>query len=211
MKWTAALLIILANTAHAGIFQCSPGVFTDKPCEGGKAVAVMQTGNPAAAGAKINYDFRQTTYPVHGGDYRSAFNAMKAMGKFNAWAKWNASYTYNRSQTDKACTMADLVINVSGEIQMPEWVEKGRAPRQDQSWWNEGQRQLQIHEDGHIQHGKDFAILLREQLLGLSSPDCKILDQIASAALYRLEANLRKLDEDYDRLTMHGPRQFNHD
>lgn len=211
MNWTATLTLILATSAQAQIFQCAPGVFTDKPCVDGKAIEIKQTANPAAAGAKINFDFKQTTYPVHGGDYWTAFNRMKAMGKFNAWAKWNASYTYNRSQTDKTCRMSDLAITITAEIQMPEWVEKGGAPAQDQRWWNEGHRQLQIHEDGHVAHGRDFAILLREKLLSLSADKCEQLDQMAQSQLFRLEANLRKIDEDYDRLTHHGLRQFNHD
>ncbi len=211
MKQSAAILFAVAINANAAIFQCGSGLYTDKPCEGGKALEAKQSANPAATNARIDFDLKHSSYPVHGSDYFSAFENMKARGKFNAWASWKVTYTFNQTQTPRNCVMSNLVISIAGEILMPNWVEKGMATPDHQAWWNTGQRQLQIHEDGHIQHGREFAILLRERLLSLNDQTCQGLELKAKQSLMALESNHRSREEEYDRLTYHGLRQFNHD
>jgi hypothetical protein len=211
MKKAAIAAMVFATTAQAEIFQCAPGIFTDQPCTSGTTLTIRPGGQQTAPPAQIKFNLQQRTYPIHGKDYLSAFTNLRASGKFSAWAQWKLEYEYKHAQTGKQCTIDNLIITVSGDILMPEWVEQTRAPQQDQAAWNRGQRQLQIHEEGHIQHGKDAAVMLRTKLLPLSAENCESVDRWATTALSTTTLYLQQLDRDYDRVTQHGLRQFDHD
>lgn len=156
MRHILALVVttLLSLPSQAQIFQCSLGVYTDKPCEGSKKFSITYDAKPAGQG----------------------------------------------------CRLENLVITIRGEILMPEWAEKSSAPSADQAYWDESYRGLKLHEDGHIQHGKEFAIPLNERLLGLGVVPCAELDARANQTHKTLYSCLQARDVEYDRRTSHGLR-----
>lgn len=92
---------------------------------------------------------------------------------------------------------------------MPEWAELSSAKAQDYNAWEGMYSILKTHEDGHIKHGEEFAILLREKLLGIGSQPCEKLQLVANQTSAQLTENLKRRDADYDFRTEHGLRQFN--
>lgn len=135
-----AMSALLSLPIRAQVFQCSPGVYTDKPCEGGAKVATAKDAK--WAGGKLDFQMHLKHYTVHGDSYHQVFANM-------------------------------------------------------------------LHEDGHIQHGKEFAILLKERLLGLGVVPCAELDARADQTHNTLYSNLQARDAEYDRRTSHGLRQHN--
>ena len=119
------------------------------------------------------------------------------------------TYTFDSKPSEKGCELSNLKIAVSGEILMPHWVEKSSAPSIDQRYWQQSWDVLKLHEDGHVQNGKEFGVLLREKMLGLGVVPCNQLKSTADATYSVLYENLRRRDEEYDRRSNHGLRQFN--
>ena len=201
------LTTLLSLPSQAQIFQCSPGVYTDKPCEGGAKVATAQDAK--WAGGKLDFQMHLKHYTVHGNSYHQVFANMMQAGPFQGFARWQVLKTYDAKPAGKGCTLENLVITIRGEILMPEWAEKSSAPSADQAYWNESYKGLKLHEDGHIQHGKEFAVLLKERLLGLGVVPCAELDARANQTHSTLYSNLQARDAEYDRRTSHGLRQNN--
>ncbi|MBI5912038.1 MAG: DUF922 domain-containing protein [Betaproteobacteria bacterium] len=66
---------------------------------------------------------------------------------------------------------------------------------------------LKRHEDGHIQHGRELALLVKERLMGLGVVPCDQMQALAEGEFQRLYGNLKARDQEYDARTNHGATQ----
>ncbi|MES2947155.1 MAG: DUF922 domain-containing protein [Pseudomonadota bacterium] len=207
----AAIFLIALNTVgHAQVHKCPNGMYTDKACPDGSTGSEIKL--PAAGMAtKIQFVSHLETYPVHGRTWPEVYANMMRNGPYTAWARWNVKTSYSKKQSQETCSIEDLTITIDGTIRMPEWQQRSSAAPKDRKGWDDSYAVLRIHEEGHIDHGKALAILLREKIAGIGRQPCTQIDSIAKAAQSQLTERLQKSDEDYDRFTNHGLKQFNPD
>jgi len=183
-------------------------VFTDQPC--GNAVAHIKTIATTPQGT-IEFEVPTRHYQVSATSYQDAIRAMKATnpGGFAGWARWKVDFHYSKDEQAGRCTIKSLVLKVHGDILMPQWVEEAQATAQEQTAWRTMYVNLKRHEDGHIQNGREFAVLLKERLLGIGAVSCDALESRSHQEYAQLFANLRKRDQEYDFRTDHGLLQDN--
>ena len=87
---------------------------------------------------------------------------------------------------------------------MPRWTEESSAPLELQRRWRDYYAALKRHEDGHIQHGRELALLVKERLMGLGAVPCDPVSQPlpreSSTPLrqpQRARSRVRRLDESW--------------
>jgi predicted secreted Zn-dependent protease len=198
--------------AFAQVNKCGQGkeaIYTDKPCADGGLAMTM----PDSPGGSVSFDIRTHHYAVSAPNFPSAVKTIQSNreGGHWGWAKWKVGYTGDRAQTSRGCYFKSVQVRVTGEIEMPEWRDEANASTADQERWRKSYAGLKVHEDGHIQNGKEFALLLQERLLGLGVVPCADLDNAAAREHQILYSNLRARDAEYDRRTDHGKRQDDHE
>lgn len=105
------------------------------------------------------------------------------------------------------CQIATVHLTVTGEILMPRGEDKGTASSDLQQRWARYYDALKLHEEGHIQNGKELAFLVRERVLGLGTLPCERLLEVAEGEYQRIYSNLKSRDREYDVRTNHGATQ----
>ena len=208
------LLVVLAGLApqaSAQVHRCEQGgrvTFSDQPCESG-AKASRKDYAPAGAGASIDMQIALKYYPVEGHDYDSLTNSLRARGPqgFHGFAQWRVSYEYGLLSEQDSCRITTVLTRVTGEILMPRWVDESSAPRGLQRRWADYLAALKRHEDGHIQHGRELALLVKEKLLGIGPAPCDQIRSRADSLFGPLYERLKTRDAQYDARTGHGATQ----
>ena len=197
--------------AQAQVYQCQQGssrIFSDRPCTDG-----VQSVKAVAAGPQgaIRFEVPTRHYKVSAATLRGAYLSMRMNnpGGFAGWARWKVDYHYTPEEAAGRCIIRAVTVHVAGDILMPEWAEERQASREEQEQWRAMYAALKRHEDGHVQHGREFALLLKERLLGLGAVRCDQLDARTRREYDQLYGNLQSRDADYDRRTDHGLRQDN--
>ncbi|MGY8903921.1 MAG: DUF922 domain-containing protein [Burkholderiales bacterium] len=209
----AGLALCWGVPAFAQIYKCALGastVFSDQPCPDALSNPLKRTA-PSGPKGQIDFQVGLRTYPVNGPNLAAAYLSMRANGPggFAGFARWTVDYQYESKSTASGCAISSLKVNIKSDILMPNWIEEKSASTADQTAWRAMYTNLKRHEDGHVQHGREFGLLLKERLLGLGTQDCAQLQSLAQTEYQRLADNLRKRDEEYDRRTDHGLRQDN--
>lgn len=90
---------------------------------------------------------------------------------------------------------------------MPTWRDEAGAPTELRQRWGKYYTALKAHEEGHIQHGRELALRLREQFLGLGDFECNEVAALAQREFDRTFNNLKTRDQEYDQRTQHGATQ----
>ena len=159
----------------------------------------------------MRFKLETTSYNVTGSTLEAAYAQIRASGPGGYWAmaRWDARYTYQSTRQGALCRISELQIAITGHILMPLWQGKERATRAEQAAWDRMYEKLLRHEQGHVQYGRDFAVLLREQLAGIGAVPCDELQARTTRIFDPLLASLRARDQAYDRRTEHGIRQDN--
>lgn len=205
------LLLCIGLHAHAQIYKCVDHgaiTFLDRPCASGAQSQVKtSTGAPEN---DIKFDIVTNHYMVAGANlgqvYRTLVtqNASRAAG----WARWDVTYTFDTLPKHDLCSVERAHIVVKGQILMPKWETAADASPADQQAWQTMYGTLLRHEEGHIQNGRDFALLFRERLVGIANVPCDSIKGHAEAIYRTLYKNLQDRDAEYDRRTQHGVREW---
>ena len=208
---TAILLTATAIEADGQIHRCERNgniSYSDRPCEVG-AKATQQAYAAAAPSGALDLAITLVHYDVTGQDYPTLMRSLSANGPrgFHGLARWKIDYQYTTTQQRERCSISSVRLRVSGEILMPRWVDAATAPIDLQRRWSDYYAALQQHEDGHIQHGRELAILVRQRLMGLGAVPCENLQALAQREYDRLYGNLKTRDQEYDARTNHGATQ----
>jgi predicted secreted Zn-dependent protease len=204
-------LLLAASSTQGQIYRCDRDgavAYSDRPCEAG---AKSRSKTYAATGPSGSLDLQVNTvhYDVRGHDYPSLVRSLRANGPqgFHGLARWNVAFDYNMEPRGPDCAISAVRVRVAGEILMPRWVDAESAPLALQRRWSDHYAALQRHEEGHIQHGRELALLTKERLMGLGAMDCDRLKTLARDEFQRLHANLKARDKEYDARTNHGATQ----
>lgn len=208
---TVALTFLLAAGAtHGQIYRCDrDGVaYSDRPCEPG-AKSTLKATTPTAPSGALDLQIKTAYYDVRGDDYPSLIRSLRANGPqgFHGLARWNVAFDYEMEPRGADCAISAVRVRVAGEILMPRWVDQATAPLELQRRWSDHYAALQRHEEGHIQHGRELALLVKERLMGLGVMACDRLKALARDESHRLHENLKARDREYDARTNHGATQ----
>ena len=211
----AAILVLAAalgaGGAQAQVYQCRQGgsvVFSDRPCaEGAQAVKAAASGPQG----DIRFEVPTRHYKVSAPTLQHAYLSMRVNnpGGFAGWARWKVDYDLDHEEAGGRCSIRRVRVHVVGDILMPQWAEEKRVTAEEQAQWRTMYEALKRHEDGHIQHGREFALLLKERLLGIGTVPCAELKSRAQQEYTQLHGALQRRDADYDLRTDHGLRQDN--
>jgi predicted secreted Zn-dependent protease len=206
----ALTLALFVFGAQSQVYKCGSGkdaVYTDKPC----AIAGAEMKMPSGPGGSFGFDVLTRHYVVSAPNVAAVARTIHDNRPEGHWgrARWHVEYRGERVKTPRGCSFQSVRVQVVGEIEMPQWQEEKSATVTEQELWRKMYSSLQVHEEGHIQNGREFAMLLKERLLGLGDVSCGELDMRAQKENAILYENLRRRDEEYDRRTDHGKRQNN--
>jgi len=125
------------------------------------------------------------------------------------WGKtqWRLNWTYT-FDTGVGCRVSEVHVKVSATLQMPDWLDRDRAPPDLQSRWSAFYQALMVHEEGHrdngVRAGNDF--MRRIGALG-GAADCPTLSANIAALGQQLTTEYQSVDDAYDRTTRHGATQ----
>jgi hypothetical protein len=202
----AGTFILAIGTAHAQVYKCTQGantVFADKPCPEGAAVKLK---TPVGPQSDIQFEALTTHYAVVGASFSQVARRLVTQnaGGFSGWAKWGVGYDFDTLPRAEGCSVDRVRIRVRGQILMPKWETLAEAPPADQAQWNAMYSQLLRDEEGHVQHGREFALLLREKLLGIGTVPCNTIPAATDRVFRTLHKNLEAREVEYDRRTQHG-------
>jgi predicted secreted Zn-dependent protease len=210
---TTALIIACASLAIAQtMHRCERDgkiSFSDVPCAAGAKATTKAYAPSGGATGTLEMQVAVKTYPVEGRNYDALTASLRARGPqgFHGLAKWRVSYEFTSKRERGLCRVDTVRVTIAGEILMPHWTEASLAQPALQRHWSDYYAALKVHEDGHIQHGRELAVLVKERLLGLGAVPCERLNATAQGEFNRLYANLRNRDAEYDARTGHGATQ----
>jgi predicted secreted Zn-dependent protease len=206
------VLLASADAVRAQVYRCEREgrtAFSDRPCEQGAKASQKAYAAASGASSVLDLQIAVTHYDVEGRDRASLARSMKAHGPkgFHGFANWNVGYDYTTRPNRDGCEFATVRLKVSGEVLMPRWTGAASASPAMQQHWNEFYAALKRHEDGHIQHGRELALLVNERLMGMGVVPCDRVRELSQHEFQRLYDNLKSRDRDYDARTNHGRNQ----
>lgn len=204
-------LLLLAGAAQAQVYRCEQNgklAFSDQPCVAGAKSSQKAHATSSATGT-LDLEIPVKHYTVQGLTYEALSQSLTANGPkgFHGLASWGIAYEYTTKKVRDGCQMEAVRVKVSGNILMPRWSDEPAAPPDLQRRWSTYSAALKQHEDGHIQHGRELAMLVKERLLGLGAVPCEQMKALTEGVFQRLAANLKARDAEYDARTQHGATQ----
>lgn len=129
-------------------------------------------------------------------------------GSFDAVTYWYVYWKYDYKKTNGSCGIDNPKVKVDIKFTMPKWNRDTNFEVGLTDHWNRYITALQLHEDGHRDHGigagKDILQVLKQQP---SYPSCDEMGTAANAAAQETIALYNQKDIDYDRETGHGATQ----
>lgn len=126
----------------------------------------------------------------------------------DARTKWDVKWRYGLSQIPGGCRIQSVTTSVHVTYFMPRWKNPAEGSPELRKKWNKFVKALQIHEDGHKDHGIHAAQEIEAgiaQLRPLRS--CNDMQRAADTTANSILEKYRKKDLYYDILTIHGATQ----
>jgi predicted secreted Zn-dependent protease len=188
-------------------------VYSQFPCEQKQKSTQVDIKLKDQANSRLTSNLIWKTYDVTGLNYAALITSMgthgpKVDGKsFHGLAKWHVKYNFTTKQAGRQCRFSSVDFTIDGEVLMPRWLDEVKAPADLRQRWTAYYAALKTHEEGHIQNGRELALLVRERFLGMGDMDCDQSQNIAQTEFNRIYNNIKDRDKDYDRRTQHGATQ----
>lgn len=126
----------------------------------------------------------------------------------DARTKWDVKWRYGLTQIPGGCRIQNVTTSVHVTYIMPRWKNPADGSPELREKWDKFVKALQIHEDGHKDHGIHAAQEIEAeiaQLLTLRS--CNDMQRAANTTANSILEKYRKKDLYYDILTIHGATQ----
>ncbi|WP_082607241.1 DUF922 domain-containing protein [Lysobacter sp. Root983] len=165
--------------------------------------------------AEVSIEERIATYRIFGRSALELAGQMRQYGPQHAYGgrrlagstDWNVTWTYQSLPRRDRCELISVTVGAEIVTTLPEW-SGARVDSDLAREWRRFYKSLQAHEAGHVQHGREAVIAVRDAMLARrSAPDCKLLrralDDAARAQLRRYTGLTRR----YDAQTEFGLRQ----
>lgn len=155
-------------------------------------------------------------YSVSGNTVLALQSQMQQFGPFNeleerhyaAYTSWYVEWSYDYAMTDRGCKITSTEGKVDITFTLPRWDIPPNTPQSLVSAWNQFLTAVQIHENGHVDHGISAGTEILHLLNHLPAyPSCQDLKTAAGAATQQIIQYYNQQDLAYDRETQHGLTQ----
>ena len=156
---------------------------------------------PALAQVQMSY------YDVQGADYNALLGALNSHGPCHGRADWKISYKYQSRKEAGGCKVSSLTIDLELLMTLPRWTPPAGASADLVSRWERYIAALRVHEDGHLDHGRNAAREFQTVSGSAAAADCGALDGALRQRFARLIADYQARDRAYDARTEHGKTQ----
>ncbi len=161
---------------------------------------------------KIAYRY----YPIAGTTATELRSQLNQLGpsdetegrRYDARTDWVVKWTYRYRQQSHACILQQAQTQVAVTFTLPQWQPTPRAARSLVQDWRRYQASLQLHEDGHKDHGVGAAQDIQQALRRLPpAAACAALETQIQTAARAIIRTYNQKDLEYDRVTRHGSTQ----
>ena len=128
--------------------------------------------------------------------------------RFDGKTYWYVRWSYYYANKGNRCRITQAKSSVEVEFTLPQWQQPTNAPRSLVNQWQRYMSALQLHEDGHKDHGIAAAQEVLAAIKNLPDyPSCPELETAANAAGKSIIQRYNQKDIEYDRVTQHGATQ----
>jgi predicted secreted Zn-dependent protease len=220
--WLVALLSLASTTLNfGGSFNktvkspappTAPAVTRTAPAQpiASQSIPSQPTGTQPTV--KVSY----TYYPIVGATMEALRSQMSQKGPtdrlsgehFDANTDWTVQWNYRFVRHGGLCSIGVAHTDVTITFTLPKWKVPVKVDRSLVREWNRYMGSLQIHEDGHRDHGIAAGgdVLQALRLLPAYS-SCQQLADAANSAARAAIKYYNKKDIEYDAMTQHGSTQ----
>ncbi len=173
---------------------------------------IVPAPTPPKAGAvpvSVHYNY----YPIRGMSATELRSQMTQKGpldtgegrRYDANTAWKIRWSYRYRSVGQQCAIASVNTRVDITFTLPQWQPEPRAGRSLVAEWNQYLAALQIHEDGHKNHGVAAGQEVMNTLSHFpAAASCQALGAAANTAAQKIVQRYNQKDIEYDRLTQHG-------
>lgn len=160
----------------------------------------------------VHYDY----YPISGSTVTALQSQMDEFGPLSqleqrhyiADVNWHVRWSYDYAMTDRGCTVTSAEGSVDVTFRLPWWNVPTGTSGSVVSAWNQFLGALQIHENGHMDHGVAAANAVMHTLKQFPSySSCPELIEAANTATREIIQHYNHQDVAYDNMTQHGLTQ----
>lgn len=126
----------------------------------------------------------------------------------DARTKWDVKWRYGLSQIPGGCRIQNVTTSVHVTYIMPRWKNPADGSQELRGKWDKYVKALQIHEDGHKDHGIHAAQEIEAEIAQLRPlRSCNEIQRAMNTTANNILEKYRKKDLYYDILTIHGATQ----
>ncbi|MBW4487924.1 MAG: DUF922 domain-containing Zn-dependent protease [Trichocoleus desertorum ATA4-8-CV12] len=124
---------------------------------------------------------------------------------YDANTDWYVRWSYRYVRTGISCSMSHVSSHVDITFTLPKWQTASKASRSLMNQWSHYSAALQLHEDGHKDHGIAAGQEVLRTLSNLPAyPSCRALEAAANTTARKVIQHYNQRDVEYDRNTGHG-------
>jgi len=173
---------------------------------------IQASPRSTAPTVQIQYKY----YPVSGATASELRSQMNRLGPrdryedrtYDANTDWAVRWSYRYAMRSNRCVLQNVNTRVAITYTLPKWKKGMVAERSLVADWNRYMAALQLHEDGHKNHGVEAGRDVQQVLSKLpSAASCAELETQAQAAARTVIKTYNQKDLDYDHMTRHGSTQ----
>ncbi|HTQ77444.1 MAG TPA: DUF922 domain-containing protein [Burkholderiales bacterium] len=179
--------------------------YSDRNCPAGTkktTVAGESQAHGPLSDAEIHY------YDVEGRELPALrLSVVSRGGGHPGYATWYLSYEFKTKRVAGGCVVDDLSTKLDLKVVMPRWKKPVNAAPGLETSWSRYLAALKVHEDGHLQIGRDFEASFRRFAKALKAPKCSEIEPVLRTRFNLLQQQARKRDEEYDEKTERGVKQ----
>ncbi|MDX2229629.1 MAG: DUF922 domain-containing protein [Leptolyngbyaceae cyanobacterium bins.349] len=155
-------------------------------------------------------------YPITGTTASELRSQMAARGprdhqegrSYDARVDWAVKWSYRHGRMGNQCRIRNANTRVSVTYTMPKWNIPPGAERSLIADWHRYLAALQLHEDGHKNHGVEAGQDILNALSQLpAAHTCPALEATAQATAQAVIKTYNQKDSTYDLITRHGYTQ----
>lgn len=124
------------------------------------------------------------------------------------YVSWHYQYRYD-TPSQNPCYLTSIDVSVDIHSTYPQWMNMNQGNASLQNKWNTYLNNLTIHEQGHVENGKEAAYDMEKALYGIKpQSSCSLLINTAIPnATQNVLAKHNNWDTQYDLETAHGKTQ----
>lgn len=124
---------------------------------------------------------------------------------FHGYTKYNINWRFWWKTNDNQCVFTKVETTLKLKYTLP----KLKSSKSDvNAIWSNWYPNLKTHEEGHAELAKNIANKIDKRLLSIGpKSDCNILEKSANNLAYKLMAELKEANKNYDINTNHGETQ----